>query len=101
MTHEMVAIAIRKLGLQSEAQHNAGYGLPSIDIALEAEDGRDIALMVPLNPPNLPSNVFYPYTAKFLDQMNARRCEGAQGGYHELARTMQIFLSSAFGWCYH
>lgn len=46
MSHEAVARAVRKLGLDSEAQHNAGYGLPSIDVAIEAEDGRDIALMV-------------------------------------------------------
>lgn len=45
MSHEAAARAVKKLGLDSAAQHNPGYGLPMIDIAIEAED-QDVALMV-------------------------------------------------------
>ena len=49
MTHEAVARAVKKLGLDSAAQHIAGYGLPMVDIAIEAKD-HDIAMMV--HPPH-------------------------------------------------
>lgn len=45
MTHEAVARAVKKLGLDSAAQHSAGYGLPMVDIAIEADD-QDIAMLV-------------------------------------------------------
>lgn len=45
MSHEAVARAVKKLGLNSAAQHDAGYGLPLVDVAIEAED-QDIAMMV-------------------------------------------------------
>lgn len=47
MTHEAVARAVKKLGLDSAAQHNAGYGLPVVDVAIEAED-KDVAMLVSL-----------------------------------------------------
>lgn len=51
MTHEAVSRAVKKLGLNSEAQHNAGYGLPLVDVAIEARDQeKDIAMMVSEDP---------------------------------------------------
>ena len=45
MSHEAVARAVKKLGLNSAAQHNAGYGLPLVDVAIEGKD-QDVAVMV-------------------------------------------------------
>ena len=46
LSHESVVKAARKLGLQVQAQVNAGYGLPIVDLALQRDDGSKVAVQV-------------------------------------------------------
>ena len=46
LSHESVVKAARKLGLQVQAQVNAGYGLPIVDLALQRDDGAKVAVQV-------------------------------------------------------
>ena len=46
LSHESVIRAARKLGLRVQAQVDAGYGLPVVDLALQRDDGRKVAVQV-------------------------------------------------------
>lgn len=46
VSHDGIAKAMRRLVSGLEVQYDAGYGLPLVDIAVEAEDGSKLAIMV-------------------------------------------------------
>ena len=46
LAHARVAKLVRQLGVQATTQHQAGEGMPSVDLAIGAPDGRQIALQV-------------------------------------------------------
>lgn len=58
MSHMAVAKAVKKLGLDSAAQHYAGYGLPVVDVAVEGK-AQDIAIMVSSTPSTLTASSWF------------------------------------------